>query len=78
MEKEKNDEKKECCKGKKWNNTKAGSSAGAGAVYCLGLIGAAVYYIQNASSFWDGVVGLLQALVWPAMLVYNLFESLNM
>ena len=76
MEKEK--EKAECCKSNKWKNSNAGSNAGAGAVYCLGLIGAAIYYIQHATNFWDGVVGFLQALVWPAMLVYKLLESLNM
>lgn len=42
----------------------------AGAVYGLGLIGAAVYYIGHAGSFWLGVLGFLKALVWPAFLVY--------
>lgn len=40
-------------------------------VYGLGLIGAAVYYIGHATSFGMGVLGLLKALVWPAMLVYH-------
>jgi hypothetical protein len=43
-----------------------------GAVYGLGLVGALVYYIQNADSFWVGVVGVAKALIWPAMLVYKL------
>ena len=42
-----------------------------GGFYFLGMVGAAVYYIQNAEGFWNGVVGLLKALVWPAMLVYK-------
>ena len=46
--------------------------------YGLGLIGALVYYIQHATSFGDGVIGFLKALVWPAMLVYNLLEHLKM
>ncbi len=46
----------------------------AGAVYGLGFIGAAVYYISNADSFWVGVIGLLKALVWPAFLVYELLK----
>lgn len=41
------------------------------AVYGLGLIGAAVYYISIATSFWGGVLGFLKALVWPAFLVYE-------
>jgi hypothetical protein len=43
-----------------------------GGIYFLGFIGAAVYYIQQADSFWMGVLGFLKALVWPAFLVYKL------
>ena len=43
-----------------------------GGVYFLGFIGAAVYYIQTSTSFGNGVVGILKALVWPAMLIYKL------
>ena len=43
-----------------------------GAVYGLGFIGAAVYYIQHATGFWMGVLGILKAIVWPAILVYHL------
>ena len=55
----------------------AGGAVG-GAVYGLGLIGALVYFIQTATSFWDGAWGVLQALVWPAFLVWGLFDSLKM
>lgn len=44
----------------------------AGGVYGLGFIGAAIYYIQIATGFWDGVLGVLKALVWPAFLVHKL------
>ena len=47
-----------------------------GAIYGLGLIGAAVFFISQATGFWGGVVGFLKALVWPAFLVYELFKSL--
>jgi len=43
-----------------------------GGVYCLGFIGAVIYYIQTATGFWNGVLGVLKALVWPAFLVYKL------
>ncbi|MCF8371421.1 MAG: hypothetical protein K9H64_07350 [Bacteroidales bacterium] len=49
-------------------------SAPAGAVYGLGLIGAAIYYISVATSFWMGVVGFFKALVWPIFLVYEAFK----
>ena len=55
-------------------NMKKGTS---GAVYGLGLIGAAVYFIQHATTFWAGVLGLLKAIVWPAVLVYKLLGFLS-
>lgn len=48
-----------------------------GAIYGLGFIGAAVYFISNATSFWIGVLGFLKAIVWPAFIVYEAFKSLG-
>jgi len=50
----------------------------ASAVYGLGLIGAAVYFIATATTFWMGVLGFLKAIVWPAFLVYEAMKSLGM
>jgi hypothetical protein len=52
-------------------------SAPAGAVYGLGLIGAAIYYISTAAGFWMGVLGILKALVWPAFLVYEALKAVG-
>jgi hypothetical protein len=46
-------------------------NAPSNAVYGLGIIGAAVFYIGKAATFWAGVVGILKAMVWPAFLVYE-------
>lgn len=46
-------------------------------VYSLGLIGALFYFIQNAHSFGDGVVGVLKAIVWPALVVFKLLGFLK-
>lgn len=54
------------------------TSASSGAVYGLGLIGAAVYFITHATTFWMGVIGLFKAIVWPAILVYEAFKHLAM
>ena len=51
---------------------------GGGAVYGLGLIGAAIYFIQQAPTFWLGVLGFLKAIVWPAFVVHRLLEYLNL
>jgi hypothetical protein len=46
------------------------------AVYGLGLIGAAIYFISTAAGFWIGVLGFLKAIVWPVFLVYEAFKHL--
>lgn len=52
------------------NMHKGGSSA----VYGMGFIGAAVYFIGQANGFWPGVLGFLKALAWPALMVYEVFK----
>ena len=44
------------------------------AVYGLGFIGALIFYISTATSFWMGVLGVLKAMVWPAFLVFEAFK----
>ncbi|WP_258097441.1 hypothetical protein [Marinoscillum pacificum] len=53
------------------------NSSPASCIYLLGMIGAAIYFIGNASGFWAGVLGFLKALVWPAFLVFEAFKSLG-
>lgn len=53
------------------------SDAGLG-VYGLGFIGAAIYFIQQATTFMAGLIGLLKALVWPAFLVYYAFSYFHL
>lgn len=43
-------------------------------IYFLGLIGAAIYYISIATSFWMGVLGFLKAIVWPVFIVFRAFS----
>jgi len=52
-------------------------TASGGAVYGLGVIGAAVYFLPHATSFWFGVLAILKAFVWPAILVYEAFKALG-
>jgi hypothetical protein len=51
----------------KYNYNNCGGSA-----YGLGIIGAAIFYISNATGFWMGVLGLLKALVWPVFVVMKI------
>lgn len=58
-------------KSKCYNGMKCNGSAGG--AYFLAMIGAAVFYIQESSTFWQGVVAIIKAIVWPAFLTYHLF-----
>ncbi len=53
-----------------------GAAAGGGAIYGLGMFGAWVYFWQQADSFWEHVLAVLQGLVWPAFMVYEAFSAL--
>ena len=52
-------------------------SSSSNAVYGLGFIGAAIYYISVATNFWMGLLGFLKAIVWPAFLVYEALKELG-
>jgi hypothetical protein len=54
------------------------TGAASAPIYGLGLIGALVYYLQQATTLGAGILGFFKAIVWPAMLVYKLLEFLNM
>lgn len=54
------------------------NNAGSGALYGMGVIGALVYFIQHATSFWGGIVGIVEAIFWPAMVVYKALELLKL
>ena len=54
-----------------------GNCAPAGAVYGLGFIGAAIYYISVATTFWMGVLGFLKAIIWPVFLVMEALKFLG-
>jgi hypothetical protein len=43
--------------------------------YTLGLIGALVFFWQQADSFGQYLLAIIKALVWPAFLVYEVFQG---
>ena len=49
-----------------------------GGVYGMAFLGAVVYFIQHATTFWEGVLGFFKAVFWPAVLMYKLLEYLKM
>lgn len=63
---------------KKENKCKVSKCSSSNAVYGLGFIGAAIYYIVTATGFWNGFLGILKAIVWPAFLIFELMKYLGM
>ena len=49
-----------------------------GAIYGLGFIGALVYYLSTATTFWIGVLAFFKAIAWPALLVFGAMKALGM
>lgn len=52
-------------------------NGGNGLVYCLGVIGALIYYVPAADQFWPVIVAILKSFVWPAFVVYDLLKFLH-
>ena len=49
-----------------------------GGIYGMAFVGAAIYFIQQSTSFWSGVLGFIKAIFWPAFLMYRLLAYLKM
>jgi hypothetical protein len=60
----------------KWKSVNTYNTGG-GMFYFVGLIGALIYFIQQGGTFWEIVLGILKALIWPAFFVYHIFQSLS-
>ena len=52
--------------------------SGGDLVWFLGFIGACIYYLSAAPTFWLGVLGFLKSLVWPAFLVLEAFKTFGL
>ncbi len=59
------------------SNSGSGAAAGGGAVYGWGIFGAGGYYWQQADGFWEYALSIIQGLLWPAFMVYQVFAALG-
>ena len=49
-----------------------------GFVFLLAYVGAAIYFVSDSNgTFWGVILGLLQAIVWPAYVVYHVLLSMG-
>ena len=52
-------------------------AAGGGAIYALGIFGAWVYFWQLADGFGGHLLAIVQGILWPAWMVYNVLTALH-
>jgi hypothetical protein len=53
-------------------------AAPAGFMFFMLYIGAAIYFIEKTTGgFWDVVLALLQAIVWPIFFIYHALHLLG-
>ncbi len=50
----------------------------ASTIYGMAVIGAAVYYVQHAATFWAGVLGIVKAIFWPAVIIYHVLGYMKL
>jgi hypothetical protein len=49
-----------------------------GFFHLLAYIGAAIYFVSHSNGgFWEVIVALLQAIVWPAYVIYHVLVLLG-
>ena len=48
-----------------------------GFVFFIAFIGAVVYFVQQSDGFWGFILAILQAIVWPAYVVYHVLLLLG-
>lgn len=47
------------------------------ALYGLGILGAWVYFWQQADGFWEHALALVEGVIWPALMAYDAFSRLR-
>ena len=68
----------ECtCEGKCKRKTVNNYGGTSGALYGLGIFGAAYYFLQHAVGLVPVVIALIKSVFWPAFVVFKLMELLK-
>ncbi len=62
--------KEKCCH-------KFGHNCSGGCTYFMGFLGAVIYFISTATGFWSGVLGVLKAIIWPLILVFEVLKFMG-
>ncbi|MCA9334292.1 hypothetical protein KC963_04550 [Candidatus Saccharibacteria bacterium] len=61
----------------KVQKVKVVNESGMGYVLVVAWIGAVVYFVGQVDGFWNVILAVLKACVWPAYLLYHLLQVLG-
>jgi hypothetical protein len=48
-----------------------------GFVFFVAFIGAAIYFAQQSNGFWEFILAILKAVVWPGFVVFHALQLLG-
>jgi hypothetical protein len=48
-----------------------------GAVYCMGLIGALIYFVPQAYGLQQILIAIFKSIIWPGLVVYKTLGFFN-
>lgn len=48
-----------------------------GFVFFVAFIGAVVYFVQQSHGFWEFILAILKAIVWPAFVTFHVLQLLG-
>lgn len=49
-----------------------------GFIFLVAYVGAAIYFVSESNgSFWGVILGLLQAAVWPAYVMFHVLQAMG-
>lgn len=54
-----------------------GGAGQLGFIFFLCYIGAAIYFVNRADGFWEVIFAFIQAIAWPAFLIYYSLTGLG-
>ena len=58
---------------KQWIKVESGWSG----LYGLAFFGALVYFLEQATGFWNGAWRVVEAIFWPGVILYKVLEMLK-
>lgn len=58
---------------------RTGGGSSAGVLYCMGFVGALIYYLHfHSGTLWLVILAFVKATFWPALMTYHFLLLMHM